>query len=147
MWRAVARLASALLIALAFTACGKSAAEKYREEFPKIDSQLAALAADVEQGLRGAEDSKLAAEFEGYARRLADLRERLDALEAPEKVAKDHQELLAAMAATRMALTDISEAAKRGDPAAARDAATRLVLQGQRLDEARKRVEAEVRRL
>jgi hypothetical protein len=141
---------SALLIALLLCACGESAEDKYREELPKIDRQLAALSADVGEGLSGAggsDDSELAAEFGGYARRLARLYRRLDDLEVPDGLAKRHEALLEASAATRRALTDVAEAAERSDVAAAREAATRLVRDGARLDGARAELAAAVRRL
>jgi hypothetical protein len=150
VWRGVARLLSALLIALALAGCGESAEDKYREEFPKIDRQLAALAADVGTGLRdagGSDDRALAGEFGRYARRLGELRGRLDDLETPGPLKKDHQALLTAMAATRGSLADVAAAAQRSDPAAAREAATRLVREGERLDEARGELAAAVRRL
>jgi hypothetical protein len=141
---------SALLIVLALTACGKSPEDKYREEFPKIDRQLVALAADVGEGLRsagGSDDSALARRFGRYAGRLADLRRRLGDLEVPDRLSKDHDALLAAMAATRRALADVAGAAERGDAAAAREAATRLVREAERLNAARAELAAAVRRL
>jgi hypothetical protein len=141
---------SALLIALALTACGESAEDKYREEFPKIDRQLAALAVDVGEGLReagGSDDSELAAEFNTYARRLAQLRRRLDDLEVPDGLTKNHEALRSAIVATLGALTDVAAAAGRGDVAAAREGATRLVREGARLDTARDDLAAAVRRL
>nr|MBA3263527.1 hypothetical protein [Thermoleophilaceae bacterium] len=54
---------------------------------------------------------------------------------------------LAATAAVRVALASIAAAAKQGDVAAAREAATRLVREGERLDEARNKLATAVRRL
>ena len=72
------RLARVLLLCLALTACGESADEQYKEDFPAIDRGLVALGNDVGEGLRGADDATLAQRFAGYARRLGRLRDRLD---------------------------------------------------------------------
>jgi hypothetical protein len=133
-------VASALAAAAVLAACGESSDDRYRSEFPTIDRGLAALRSDVEQGLRDAgqaDDARLAGEFGAYARRLARLRARLDDLAAPDRVADQHDELLAASAAVRAALADVAAAADQGDPAAARAAAVRLVRGGERLERAR----------
>ena len=116
-----------LLLCAAPAACGKSDDERYREDLPPINRDLSALAADVGRGLHDAGasgDAALAGEFSGYARRLGALRGRLDDLEPPGSLAADHDRTLAA-------------AARRGDPAAARAAATAVVRGGARLDAAR----------
>jgi hypothetical protein len=143
----VSRLLGVLLLCVALTACGKSTEDKYKDGFPPINRSLVVLGDDVGEGLRKADDARLADQFAGYARRLAGLRERLDGLEAPEPVSKDHRALLAAMAAVRSALADIAQAARGGDAAAASDAATRLVRGAARLDEVRGELAREVRTL
>jgi hypothetical protein len=147
-WRAVQRLLSVLLIGLGLTACGKSSEDEYKEAFPPINRGLVVLGNDVGEGVRDAgetDDRALAGEFAGYSRRLGELRDRLDALEAPGGLAKDHDALLDATATVRRALRDVAEAARRGDAVAARDAATRLVRGGLRLDEARSELARAVR--
>jgi hypothetical protein len=146
-WRAVPRLVGVLLLCVALTACGKSTEDKYKDGFPPINRTLVVLSDDVGEGLRNADDARLAHQFAGYARRLAGLRERLDGLEAPEPVAKDHEALLGAMATVRGALADVAEAARRGDAAAAGDAAARLVRGATRLDEVRAELAGEARAL
>lgn len=141
------RLAAFLLLCLALAACGKSDAEKYQEDFPPIDRGLVALGSDVEEGLRQAEDATLASRFAGYARRLGDLRERLDELEPPGSVSEEHKALLAAMASTRGALDAIATAARRSDAPAAKAAATRLVKSGAELEAARAALAREARAL
>ncbi len=129
-----------LLLCAALAACGKSDDEQYREDLPPINRDLSALAADVGRGLRDAGESgdrALAGEFAGYARRLGGLRGRLDDLEPPGSLEADHDRTLAAMAAERAALSGLAAAARRGDPAGARTAATAVVRQGARLDAAR----------
>jgi hypothetical protein len=142
-----------LLIALALTACGgggKSPTDKYKEEFPKIDRQLAVLSVQVGSGLRGAgksADQALAGKFAGYASQLGALRTRLAGLEPPGQLKSDQAGVLAAMAAVRGELADIAAAAKVGDAAAAGNAATRLVRDGARLDEARSALARAARKL
>jgi hypothetical protein len=142
----VPRLAPVLLLCLALTACEKSTDEKYEEEFPPIDRGLVALGDDVGEGLRSADDATLAQRFAGYGRRLGRLRARLRELEPPGGLESDHRRVLAASAAVRGELADLEEAARRGDAAAAGAAATRLVRDGARLDQARERLAREVGR-
>ena len=135
------RLLSALAVVLALAACGKSAQDRYRDEYPPIDRDLVALGADVEAGLRSAgqlDDEALAARFAGYARRLDDVRDRLDDLQPPGSLKGPQQRLADAATATERALADIVSAARAGDAAAARAAATRLVRNGQDLESARR---------
>jgi hypothetical protein len=143
----VPRLVGVLLLCVALTACDKSTEDKYKDAFPPINRGLIVLGDDVGEGLRNADDARLAAQFAGYARRLARLRGRLAGLEAPEPVSKDHEALLAAMATVRSALADVAEAARRGDAPAASGAATQLVRGGARLDEVRAELAREVRAL
>jgi hypothetical protein len=146
----VLRLLGVLLIGLGLTACGTSAEDKYKDAFPPINRGLVILGNDVAEGVREAgesDDRALAGEFAGYSRRLGELRKRLDALEAPGGLAKDHDALLDATATVRGALKDVAEAAQRGDAVAAQDAATRLVRGGARLDEVRSELARAVRRL
>jgi hypothetical protein len=136
----VRRLACVLLLCVALTACGTSTDDRYRDEFPPIDRGLVALGHDVAEGLRDADDASLAGEFAGYARRLGRLRDRLDQLEAPGGLKTDHERVLAAMGTVRGELAGVAEAARRGDAGAAGAAATRVVRDGARLDQARARL-------
>lgn len=139
----MARLACALLVVLALVACGKSAEDKYRDDFPPIDRDLTALGTEVGAELRHADTSSnagLASRFGGYARRLSELRDRLDDLDPPGSVERDHARLAAAATATDRALADVAAAARAGDATAAGAAATRVVRNGQELDAARRKV-------
>ena len=140
------RLALVLLLCVALTACEKSSDEDYRADYPPIDRGLVALGDDVGEGLRTADDTTLAQRFSGYARRLGRLRDRLGDLEPPDALERDHQRVLAATGAVRAELGDVAEAAERGDPGAAGAAATRLVRDGARLDQARARLARQVER-
>jgi hypothetical protein len=145
----VARLAGALLVVLALTACGKSAQDRYRDDFPPIDRDLAALGADVGAAIKAANSStneQLARRFGGYARRLDELRDRLDDLEPPAQLKGEHDRLTRAATETERALADVASAARAGDAAAAGAAATRLVRAGQDLDAARRAIDATARR-
>lgn len=134
----MSRLVGLLLLCLALAACGDGGDESYKEDFPPIDRGLVALGDDVESGLRSADDATLAARFAGYARRLGALRERLADLEPPDNLRERHDALLAAIGATRSDLDGIATAARQSDAAAAKAAATALVRDGARLEEARR---------
>lgn len=143
-------LAIALLLALALTACSDDADDDYRDELPRIDRRLAALGSDVDRGLRSAgesDDRALARRFGGYAARLRELRGDLEELDPPAELEEDHDELLAASASVRGALAEIAAAVRRGDANAAREAATRLVREGERLDRERRELVRAVREL
>jgi hypothetical protein len=127
-----------MLLCLALTACGDGGEESYKQDFPPIDRGLVALGDEVESGLRSADDATLATSFAGYARRLGRLRQQLSELEPPDNLRKRHDALLAATGATRADLEAIATAARRSDAAAAKAAATALVRDGARLEEARR---------
>jgi hypothetical protein len=133
-----------LLLCLALAACGDSAEDDYGQRFPPIDRALVALAEDVAEGLRQADDATLAQRFDGYARRLGRLRARLDELDPPGSLEREHRRLLAATAVEREQLVGVAEAARRGDAAAAGAAATGVVHAGARLDQARARLASEL---
>jgi hypothetical protein len=134
---------SALLVVLALAACGKSDEDRYRADFPPLNRDLAALGQDVAAGLRDAgqsSDPALARRFGAYARRLGELRDRIDDLDPPGSVKSDHRRLATAATATERALVDVASAAEAGEAAFASAAATRLVLRGQDLDAARQKL-------
>jgi len=129
--------------AAALVACGKSTEDRYREDFPPIDRDLAAVGRDVAAGLHGAgghPNEALAREFGVYAQRLGELRDRLDELDPPGPVKADQARLESAATATERALLDVAAAARAGDSEAAAAAATRLVRSGELLDSARRNV-------
>jgi hypothetical protein len=129
-----------MLLCLALTACGGDDDKSYKQDFPPIDRGLVALGDEVESGLRSAEDATLATRFAGYAQRLGRLRGQLSDLEPPDRLRKRHDALLAASGATRADLDAIATAARQSDAAAAEAAATALVKDGARLEEARREI-------
>jgi hypothetical protein len=143
----VPRLLSAVLLVLVLAGCGGG--DDYRDELPPIDRQLVRLGDDVESALRGAgevDDAALATRFRGFARRLGGLRERLQELDPPAELEREHERLVAATAPVRSALSSIADAARAADPVAARDAATELVRRGAALEQARAALARAVRR-
>jgi hypothetical protein len=143
----VPRLLSAALVVLVLAGCGGD--DDYRDELPQIDRQLVRLGDDVESALRDAghaDDAVLAARFGGFARRLGRLGERLQDLDPPAELERDHERLVAATAPVRTALSRIADAARAADAVAARDAATELVRRGAALEQARAALARAVRR-
>jgi hypothetical protein len=136
----VSRLVGLMLLCLALTACGDGGDESYKQDFPPIDRGLVALGDEVESGLRSADDATLATRFAGYAQRLGRLRRQLSDLEPPDSLRKRHEALVAATRATRSDLDAIARAAREADAAAAKAAATALVRDGARLEEARREI-------
>jgi hypothetical protein len=139
----VSRLLSALLVVLALAACGKGGQDDYADDFPAINRDLAALGSDVEATLRSADtasNAALARSFAGYAKRLGEIRDRLDELDPPASLKAEHARLAAGATATERALGDLASAARRGDAATAKGAATRLVRSGQVVDSARQKI-------
>jgi hypothetical protein len=139
-----------LLLALALTACSDDGEDEYRDELPRIDRRLAALGSDVDTGLRRAgesDDRSLARQFGGYAGRLRGLRGELEQLDPPAELADDHDDLLAATASVGRALAEIAVAVRSGNADAAREAATRLVREGERLDRERRELARALRQL
>ena len=142
----------ALLAVLALAApigCGGDEGD-YADELPPIDRQTVVLGDRVEAALQAAGrtgDAALAERFSGFGRTLGRLRERLDDLEPPERLAPAQDALSTAMGSVRGALEQTASAARRGDAPAARAASNRLVRAGERLADARRELAEKVARL
>ena len=138
------------LLALGLVACGESAEDKYKEDFPPLSRQLVQLGQDVGdsiEGASGSSDEQLADDFGNYAKELGDLQQEIDELEPPDDLAEDQDELVSAIGDVQGSLEDIAGAAEEGDPQAARQATVELIQGSAELRDARRRLSQAVREL
>ena len=151
----VGRLLPALLVAalasVAIAGCGGETTEDaYKDAFPPINRKLVALGNQVGNSIENAGKStnqKLADDFGGYASELGELKQQLDDLDPPDDLSSDQDALVSAMDAVQGDLSGISTAAKQGDPAAARDATTKLIRDSEKLRDGRRKLAAAVGKL
>ena len=143
------------LSALALAACGEgtggqSTEDKYKDDFPPLSRRLVSLGQDVGNSIRGASgstDQKLAEDFTGYGEQLGEIQQEIDALEPPEDLADDQEQLVSAIGDAQGALNDIAEAARNGDAQSARRATLDLIRSSKQLRDSRRRLAGEVQQL
>jgi methionyl-tRNA synthetase len=139
-----------LISVLALAACGESAEDKYKDDFPPVNRELVSLGNEVGESIQSAErssDEQLADDFGNYAKRLGGIQQDLDELEPPDDLAEDQDQLVSAIGDVQGALDDIAGAAEQGDPGAARDATVQLIRGSQELRDARETLARAVREL
>ena len=133
MTRALATFMALVLAVVVAAGCGGdggSSSEDFKPEFNKINDQMLQLGEDVGNGVQNAEgkqDTELADEFEGYAKRMDELKSRFDDLEPPEDLKTQADRFSTAVGKLSKDLHDIADAAKNHDANRARDAPIALV--------------------
>jgi hypothetical protein len=147
------RLAALLVLVLALlglAACGDTAEDEYKDDFPPLSGRIGVLGDEVGEAIEqaaGSTDEELADDFGKFAKDLGDLQRELDELEPPEDLADEQDELVSAMGEVRGSLEDIAAAAEESDPKAARQATVELVQRSGDLRVARSTLAREVREL
>ena len=138
------------LAALALAACGESAEERYKDDFPPLSQKLVSLGQEVGETIQGASDSsdqQLADDFAQYAERLGTFQQDIDDLEPPDDLAEDQDQLVSAIGEVQGALDDIAEAADKGDAQSAREATLDLIQGSEALRDSRRELARAVNEL
>jgi hypothetical protein len=146
--RRLAALFAAGLAVLGAAACDGSAGEDYRDDFVPLSRDIVSLDERVQEAIETAAGStaeQLAGDFSRYAEALAALRRRIAALDPPEDLAKEQEELVAAMGEVRGSLEDIARKVEQGDIEATEQASLELVARSEELRDARGKLARSVR--
>ena len=131
------------LAALALAACGESAEEKYKDDFPPLSQKLVGLGQDVGQTIQdagGSSNQQLAEDFARYAEQLGEVQQEIDDLEPPDDLAEDQDQLVSAIGDVQGALDNIAEAAEQGDAQSARQATLDLIQGSDDLRDSRRKL-------
>jgi hypothetical protein len=132
----------ALVGAVAVAGCGgKSSEDTYKDDYPPLSRKIVALGGEVGKSIQNAGKStnqQLADQFDGYAKRLGDLKQQVDDLDPPKDLENRQGALVSAMGDVQADLQDISDAASKGDPKAARAATVKLIRDSATLASARR---------
>jgi hypothetical protein len=134
---AIAALACAL--ALSPAACGEDEDNQFKEDYNAAVKPLSELNMDIGNSIGGAagkSNDAIAKEFERLAAKAQETRDNLAELEPPEDAKQSFDELLSSLKQGTDDLRAVAQAAKEGDPAAAREASQDLVASGQEIQKA-----------
>ncbi len=127
------------LPAAVLAGCGKSAEDKFADDYKPVNARLLGLGDSLGKsinGARGKSDKQVYAEFGALSRRFGALRKDVAGLDPPDQRAGDTKELNAALGAVQTDVSSIAAAGKSGDPGAARRSAQKLAGDSQRVNTA-----------
>jgi hypothetical protein len=137
--RRAAALCLICLAAIAVAACGEDEDNAFKEDYNTAVKPLSELNADIGESLGGAagqSNDAIATKFQELADKAQQARDNLAELDPPEDAKDSFDELLSSLQKGADDLRAVSEAAKDGDPQAARQAAQDLVSSGQDIQKA-----------
>jgi hypothetical protein len=132
-----------LLAAVLLLGCGEDKSKTFRQDFRPLNARIVKLGRDVGGSVTGASgksDRQIEQAFGALAKRTGTLRKQVDALDPPDNLKGDKQDLVETMGDARDALGQISSAARKSDPQAARRATIQLVAASDDLRSARLRL-------
>jgi hypothetical protein len=137
--------------AVAVAGCGgKSTDDAYKDDYPPLSRKIVALGGEVGRSIQNAGNStnqQLADAFGNYAQKLGDLQQQVDDLDPPKDLDDRQSALVSAMGDVQGDLNDISKAASKGDPKAARAATVALIQDSAKLATARRALNRAVDKL
>jgi hypothetical protein len=136
-------LALLLAAALLVGGCGEDKSKTFRTDFRPVNAKIVALGGAVGKAVMGASgksDRQIQQEFSALGTRTGSLRKQVDGLDPPDDLKEDRADLSTAMADAQKALGQISAAARKGDPDAARRATIQLVAASDDLRSSRRRL-------
>jgi hypothetical protein len=120
------RALSFLVAAIALAGCGKSEEEKYADDFKPVNDRLLKVGERIGTRLGDASkqtNARLARQFGGFASDLEKVNGEIAALDPPKDLRDESRTLTERIEVVVKDLEDISEAARSGDPKAAKRAA------------------------
>jgi hypothetical protein len=137
------RLAATVLLTCALSlpvsACGESEETEFKEDYNAAVKPLSELNTDIGSSIGGASgrsNDAIAKEFEQLADKAQQTRNNLADLEPPDGAQESFDELLSSLKKGTEDLRAVAQAAKDGDPAAAREASEALVSSGRAIQQA-----------
>ena len=132
------------LVATLISGCGGDKDAEFRKEYRPLNTQVKSLEGDVSRSISGASgksDRQIESQFRGLSKRAAGLKKDVDALEPPDELSPDADNLVEAMGDAEVALRDIGKAAGDSDAPAARRATIQLVAASGSLRDSRRKLE------
>jgi hypothetical protein len=137
------RLAAAVVllcaVSLPLSACGESEETEFKEDYNAAVKPLSELNSDIGSSIGGASgrsNDAIAKEFDQLADKTQQTRDNLADLEPPEGARESFDQLLSSLGQGTEDLRAVAQAAKEGDPAAARQASRALVSSGKAIQKA-----------
>jgi hypothetical protein len=137
--RLAAMLSLACLASGTVIACGEDENNDFKEDYNAAVKPLSELNADIGSSITGAagkSNDAIAKEFQRLATKAQQTRDNLAELEPPEDAKGSFDELLSSLQQGTDDLRAVATAAKKGDPAAARQASEDLIASGQEIQKA-----------